>query len=133
VSESVTGKILQPPTLLVVDDHEGMRATLSDILDDEGFQVFEAANGEEAVATVRERQLGLVLMDVRMPVMDGVRALRLIKAIRPELPVIMMTAYSDAVTPGELRAQGCEALVLKPLDLSEVLPLLRRTVLARSD
>ena len=133
MSESVTGKILQPPTLLVVDDHEGMRATLSDILDDEGFQVFEAANGEEAVATVRERQLGLVLMDVRMPVMDGIRALRRIKAIRPELPVIMMTAYSDAVTPGELRAQGCEALVLKPLDLSEVLPLLRRTVLARSD
>ncbi|HUV93665.1 MAG TPA: response regulator [Anaerolineae bacterium] len=111
--------------LLVVDDEQGMRDTLADILEESGFLIDQAANGLEAVEKVKTQEYGLVLMDIRMPVMDGVSALGQMKQLRPELPVIMMTAYTQAAEVAEARRQGAETVVYKPLDIPGLLDLIR--------
>ena len=111
--------------LLVVDDEQGMRDTLADILEEFGFLIDQAANGLEAVEKVKAQEYGLVLMDIRMPLMDGVSALGQMKQLRPELPVIMMTAYTQAAEVEKARRQGAETVVYKPLDIPGLLGLIR--------
>jgi len=114
-------------SILIVDDEEGMRETLVDILEDL-YQVEEASNGQEALCKVGERCYTLVLMDIKMPVMDGVEALERIKSSHPELPVIMMTAYADSSAVERARQGGAEAVVFKPLDMPKVLSLIERVI-----
>ncbi len=111
--------------LLVVDDEEGMRDTLSDILEELDFGVDVACDGHEAVAKVKTQDYSLVLMDIRMPVMSGVAALKQIKACRPALPVIMMTAYADSVAVEEANREGAEVILYKPLDIAQALGLIK--------
>ncbi|MCD6519126.1 MAG: response regulator [Anaerolineae bacterium] len=114
-------------SILIVDDEEGMRETLVDILEDL-YQVEEASNGQEALCKVGERCYTLILMDIKMPVMDGVEALERIKSSHPELPVIMMTAYADSSAVEKARQRGAEAVVFKPLDMPKVLSLIERVI-----
>ena len=114
-------------SILIVDDEEGMRETLVDILEDL-YQVEEASNGQEALCKVGERCYTLVLMDIKMPVMDGVEALERIKSSHPELPVIMMTAYADSSAVERAPQGGAEAVVFKPLDMPKVLSLIERVI-----
>jgi CheY-like chemotaxis protein len=114
--------------LLVVDDEEGMRDTLRDILEEFGYCVEEAANGEEAVKMVCAGEYDLLLMDIRMPIMDGVSALGEIKQIRPGVPVIMMTAYAQSDAVEQARRCGATDILYKPLDIGKVLPLIERTL-----
>ncbi|TEU11320.1 MAG: response regulator [Anaerolineales bacterium] len=113
-----------PQRLLLVDDEQGMRDTLADILEEFGLRTDQAANGLEAVEKVKTQEYGLVLMDIRMPVMDGVEALRQIKELCSELPVIMMTAYTQAAEVAEAHRQGAETVVYKPLDIPGLLGLI---------
>jgi two-component system response regulator HydG len=117
--------------LLVVDDEEGMRETLTDILEEFGFDVDSARDGREAVDRVGERDYDLLLMDIKMPEMDGVEALMEIKSSKPEIPVVMMTAYADSSAVEEARAQGAQAVVYKPLDLGSLLPMVQKLVAAQ--
>ena len=107
--------------LLVVDDEEGMRDTLCDILEDMDFDVHLACNGREAVDKAISQAYALVLMDVKMPEMDGVAALRVIRRHRPHLPVMMMTAYANTEALDEARQIGATAIFTKPLNLMQVL------------
>jgi len=116
--------------LLLVDDEQGMRDTLVDILEDLGLQVDQAANGQEAVGKAESCQYGLVLMDIRMPVMNGVEALRRIKGLWPDVPVIMMTAYTDAAEVKEALRRGAQAVIYKPLDIPRLLDLIQRNLVA---
>jgi two-component system response regulator (stage 0 sporulation protein F) len=106
-----------PQVLLVVDDEEGMRVTLADILQDLDLAVEVACDGREAVDMVRAGDYALALMDIRMPVMNGVLALKEIKRLRPDMPVIMMTAFADQESLTESKRVGAEAILGKPLDL----------------
>ena len=114
--------------LLVVDDEEGMRDTLCDILEDMDFRVDLACNGREAVAKALAQGYGLVLMDIKMPEMDGVAALKAIKAELPHLPVMMMTAYANTEAITEARRLGAEAIFTKPLNLVQVLEEIERAI-----
>jgi len=114
--------------LLLVDDEQGMRDTLADILEELGFQIDQAANGQEAIDRARSHDYGLVLMDIRMPILNGVQALTQIKVLHPDLPVIMMTAYTDAAEVEEARRQGAETVLYKPLDIPGLLDLIRRAL-----
>lgn len=116
--------------LLVVDDEEGMRITLADILEDLDLLVDVACDGRQAVDKVRERDYALALMDIRMPVMNGVTALFEIKRLRPTMPVIMMTACADQESMLESKRAGAEAILGKPLDIAQVIRLISG-VLAR--
>jgi two-component system response regulator (stage 0 sporulation protein F) len=114
--------------VLVVDDEEFMRETLIDILEEFNYRVQVASNGQEALEHAQARDCSLVLMDVRMPVLDGLSALRMLKALKPELPVIMMTAHEDAATTSQARTYGALAVLGKPLDLARLLQLLQQSL-----
>ena len=113
--------------LLVVDDEEGMRETLRDILEEYDYRADTASNGKEAVDKVKTANYDLVLMDVKMPVMDGIEALRSMRMLRPRLPVIMMTAYSSSATVDAACHHGAEMILNKPLDLGEILAVVQRS------
>lgn len=110
-----------PHHILVVDDQRGVRQLLETLFNEEGFKISTAGNGLEAIRIVEKEILDLILMDVKMPVMGGSEALANIKKIRPELPVLMMTAYADEEKQKELLRLGAVDCFLKPLDLEQLL------------
>ncbi len=113
--------------LLVVDDDEGMVATLKDILGVAGYQVDVAYSGQDAIDQVRQHEPDCILMDVRMPGLDGVETFREIKRLAPESYVIFMTAYAASSLVDDARREGAVEVVPKPLDLEKVLNLIEET------
>ena len=105
---------------MVVDDEASHRIMLRAVLRDEGYEVTEAADGQEAVQAVEQGSFDLVLMDIRMTTMDGLEALAEIRQISPLMPVIIMTAYASVQTAvGALKAGAFDYLT-KPLDIEEL-------------
>jgi CheY-like chemotaxis protein len=92
---------------MVVDDTDHVRTMLAEMLELDGFEVVgRAANGDEAVRTVAGCDPDIIVMDLKMPGVDGLEATRLIKAARPDQPVILYTAYLDPVIEAEAKAVG---------------------------
>ncbi|MBI2876528.1 MAG: response regulator [Candidatus Tectomicrobia bacterium] len=110
-----------PLSVLVVDDDPGLTETLSDILEEEGYEVEVAHNGFEAIEKASSHLFDCILMDIRMPGMNGVEAFKEIKRISPETPVVMMTAYSLYNLIEEARQEGALAVLPKPLDINKIL------------
>jgi two-component system response regulator HydG len=108
-------------SILVVDDEASHRMMLKAHLNEEGFEVMEASDGQEAVDRVGGHFYDLVLMDIRMPHLDGLEALTRIKKIRPDIPIIMMTAYGSIESAVEALKSGAGDYVTKPLDMDELL------------
>jgi two-component system response regulator HydG len=109
-------------SVLVVDDDGGHLTTLTTLIRSWGYGVETADNGSRAVQVVQDHAVGLILMDVRMALMDGIEALKRIKAYNPAIPVIIMTAYSSVATAVEALKAGAYDYLIKPLDF-EVLKL----------
>jgi DNA-binding NtrC family response regulator len=118
-------------SILIVDDDAGMVETLGDILSARRFHVSTADSAEAAVAFVRERAPDVVLMDIKMPGMNGVQALQAMKRTVPGIKVIMMTAFTRDELVQEAWSADPVAVVPKPLDLEHVLILVDRV--ARCD
>jgi DNA-binding NtrC family response regulator len=78
---------------LIVDDEKNIRLTLSQALQVLQVETDSAANGEEALAKLKEKEFGLILLDLKMPGMDGMEVLRRVREIRPDIRVIIITAY----------------------------------------
>ncbi|NCO28383.1 MAG: response regulator, partial [Caldiserica bacterium] len=83
-------------TVMVADDERNVRVLLKEILEDDGYEVIVAEDGEKAVNTVSKYNIDCALLDVRMPVLDGLEAFLKIKEISPDLPVIFLTAYGSS-------------------------------------
>ncbi|HXV76023.1 MAG TPA: response regulator [Candidatus Polarisedimenticolaceae bacterium] len=113
--------------VLVVDDEINMRETLRDILVEEGFEVSIAETGEKAVKICKSSRFDAVLMDVRMPGIDGIEASRRIHRIAGETRVIIMSAYSVEHLIDASSADGIVGFLRKPLDAVELLRLLGDT------
>ena len=111
-------------TILVVDDDRRMVKTVCDILKVKGFDAMQAYTGEEAVERVRFDGPDCVLMDIKMPGMSGVDALRMMKGISPDLPVVLMSAYATEEQTTEAKAQGAYTVLNKPFDIEIVLSFL---------
>lgn len=109
--------------VLIVDDEENMRKTLAEILRDEGYQVTTAATGEAAVQLCQTQDFEVVLMDVRMPGIDGVEAFRRIRRHREDVRVILMSAYSIESLKETALDEGAIAFLPKPLDLDRIIDL----------
>jgi two-component system, NtrC family, response regulator HydG len=107
-------------TILVVDDEPGQRAMLHAVLSAEGYQVAEAEDGATALAQVEAHVYDLILMDVRMAHLDGMAALRAIKARSPGLPIILMTSYGTVRDAVEAMKAGAYDYLTKPLDIDEL-------------
>lgn len=114
-------------SILIVDDEKNLRTTLADILSEEGYEVSTADSGERAVKMFEKTPYDLVLMDVRMPGMDGMEAFRLIRERKANAQVILMSAYSMDHLRRRCLDEGCIAFVRKPLDIESLLKLIRGT------
>ena len=114
----------QSEKVLIVDDEENMRRTLADILTDEGYQVSTAATGEEAIKLCSKRPHEIILMDVRMPGIDGVETFRQIRRHQEGVRVILMSAYSVDDLKTIALDEGAIAFLSKPLDLEQVINLI---------
>jgi len=107
-------------TLLIVDDQTGIRLLLSEVFTKEGFEARLAANGAEAIQSVQEKTPDCVLLDMKMPGIDGVEVLKRIKKDWPTIPVIMMTAYGEIELTEEALENGAERYFTKPFNIFEV-------------
>lgn len=110
--------------VLVVDDDHQMVRTLRDILALYGWESDGAYSGEEALAAVRGVEYAVVLMDVRMSGMNGVEALRAMRAERPAVQVILMTAYTTSDLLAEAEREGALRILPKPVELGRLMTVL---------
>lgn len=111
--------------ILVVDDEVNMRATLADILSDEGYSIDTAADGLSAVEMCEQKNYDVVLLDVRMPGIDGVEAFRRIHRHDESIRVVMMSAYSMDDLKRAVLDEGAVAFLSKPLDIENVIGLIQ--------
>jgi DNA-binding response OmpR family regulator len=118
--------------ILVVDDDPGMLDTLMDVLSATGYETSVAASGNAALEMAQAGRFDLVLMDVQMPGLNGVQVLHALRVLHPTIVVIMMTAYTgDELVAESQRTTGFSVLS-KPLDLDQVLPLVKSIVSSRA-
>ncbi len=106
--------------ILVVDDEASQRKMLKANLSLDGYQVFEAEDGSEAIARVSDEFYDLILMDNRMSQVDGIEALQQIKKISPAIPVIIITAHGSVETAVQALQSGAHDYLTKPLDIDEL-------------
>jgi two-component system response regulator PilR (NtrC family) len=106
--------------ILVADDEQSMREFLDIMLKKEGYKVSLASNGEEVAKLVENDLFDLVLLDIRMPKLDGISALKKIKANAPETIVIMITAYASADTAIKAMKEGAYDYITKPFKVEEI-------------
>lgn len=113
--------------ILIVDDHLGIRVLLEQKLQELGFAVESCSSGKEALRKIASNRPELILMDIKMPEMGGIEALGLISQICPEIPVVMMSAYSETDEVKEARGKGNFVYyVEKPFDLNDVTGLIKK-------
>lgn len=114
--------------ILVVDDAAFMRMRASKLLVDQGHEVIEAENGEDAVKKYQAEKPDLVLMDITMPVMDGLTALKEIKKVDPDAKVAMVTAMGQQSMVIEAIKSGAKDYILKPFEPEKVLATVAKLV-----
>jgi len=107
--------------VLVVDDDISFAESLTDILNEKGYIAVAVNSGEEALEKIKERPFDVVLMDVKMPVMDGMQTFKEIKKLEVSTTVIMMTAYSMDDLVHDALKEGAYGVLRKPLDIEQVI------------
>jgi len=112
--------------ILVVEDGQSQREMLRDFLAEEGFAIAEAENGEKAVQQVKDGHYDLLLLDYKMPGLNGMEVLEQVKRINPEIDIVMMTAYGTIETAVDAMKAGAVDYITKPVDLEELLILINR-------
>lgn len=114
--------------ILVVDDEEALRTVLSTELEGEGYQVSTAGDGEEAIKILGSQQFHLILLDIKMPNVDGFEVLKFVKEKQPTTKVIMLTGFADLKNAIESKKLGAEDFVSKPYDLVDLLTTVERVL-----
>ncbi len=114
--------------ILVVDDEDALRTVLSSELVSEGYDVGTAGDGDEAITEFQKKVYDLVLLDIKMPRMNGFEVLRFIKDKHPKTKVIMLTGFADLKNAIESKKLGAEDFVSKPYDLVDLLTTIERVM-----
>jgi DNA-binding response OmpR family regulator len=114
--------------VLIVDDEKNIRLTLSQSLDSMGLGTDTAIDGEEALAKVKVRAYSLILLDLKMPGMDGMQVLRQIREIRPHVRVIVITAYGTVESAVEAMKLGTVDFIQKPFAAEEIRALVSQVL-----
>jgi two-component system response regulator AtoC len=115
-------------TVLVCDDEELIRWSLCEHLEQDGYRTVSATNGKECLEAIREHAPSIVLMDLKMPVMDGLTALRTLRETDTDLPVIVITAHGGVESAIEATRLGASGYLPKPFDLREASLAIRRSL-----
>ncbi|MBP2636151.1 MAG: two component, sigma54 specific, transcriptional regulator, Fis family [Firmicutes bacterium] len=117
--------------ILIVDDEEGVRAMLGVVLRREGYEVMEAEDGLSAIEMAEREQPDVIVMDIRMPKMDGMTAFRVMRQNGINAAIILMTAFGTIDAAVEAMKSGAYDYIIKPFNLDEVKILLRRAMEGR--
>lgn len=123
MTEGRTGR-----TIMVVEDYEDTRTLLKFGLEEMGYSVLEATNGQEAVDIAERERPDLILMDLDLPILDGIAATQRIRqqAEMDSVPIVAVTAYPMSYTHVKAFAKGCNEYMPKPIDMSELAELVDR-------
>ena len=115
-------------TVLVVEDFEDNRFMMRRLLEMSGYRVVEAINGEEAVEIAKRERPGLILMDLSLPLLDGLAATRRIRQHKElrDVPIVAVSAHDTADYHADALAAGCNDYVTKPIDFDQLEALLGR-------
>jgi DNA-binding NtrC family response regulator len=120
--------IMKRPRILVVDDEAPMREALKDWLMEDAYEVGLAASGEEAIRMGQRNTWEVILLDLKMPGMDGLETLKRLKEVCPDSEIIMMTAYATVDTAVQAMKEGAFDYLVKPFDPDEVELLIKRII-----
>ena len=119
------------PRILVVDDDETIRTTMKAILQDEGYQVDLAATGKEAIQKTQENAYNIALLDIRLPDMEGVELLKLLRDSVPRTRKIMVTGYPSMQNAIAALNKNADAYLLKPVDVEKLLNTVKQQLYAQ--
>ncbi len=114
--------------VLVIDDDDQLRKSFNKLLTEEGYQVYSAASGEAGLDIIRNQIPDLVILDMRLPGMNGFETFKEINQTEPKLPVIIMTAYSTTETAIEATKLGAFDYILKPFDIPDMLAVIKQAI-----
>jgi two-component system, cell cycle response regulator DivK len=116
------------PRIMVVEDYDDTRLLLKQALEGFGFSVLEASNGQEAVDLAGREHPDLILMDLDLPILDGIAATQQIRqqAELEKVPIVAVTAYPMSYTHVKAFAKGCDEYMRKPIDISDLESVVRR-------
>ncbi|MBN1823695.1 MAG: response regulator [Endomicrobiales bacterium] len=118
---------MKKSSIMIVDDEPDILVVLGEFLAKEGFKVLTAKDGKQAVEKLKDQKIDLVLLDMAMPNMNGIETLKELRKVKPNLAVIMITAYRDAEKVVEAFRLGAYDCIFKPFDLK----YLRQAVMAK--
>lgn len=118
-------------SILIVDDQLGVRRLLFEALKDEFQVVYLAGNGIEAIEQVQQHNPDLVVMDMKMPRMNGLEVLKQLRKMNYKCPVIMMTAYGELEIVAQATKIGVQKYITKPFDLKDLRQLIRETLIEK--
>jgi len=116
--------------ILIVDDEPGILDFLRNMFHADGYEVVIALNGGEAIESVKNETVDLVITDLRMPEMDGMEVLRELKKLKPSIPVIILTAYASDETAIEAKKLGAFTYIAKPFNVAGLLGIVKRALCA---
>ncbi|RQD64597.1 MAG: sigma-54-dependent Fis family transcriptional regulator [Desulfonatronovibrio sp. MSAO_Bac4] len=114
------------PNVLVVDDEPGHRQMIKAVMGDEGYDVLEAGNGEKCLEILKKKNVDVILLDMKMPVMDGMSVLQRLQQMKNPPPVIMLTAFGSVGSAVEAMKAGAFDYLTKPADIEELKVVVRK-------
>ena len=113
------------PRILIVDDQNGIRRTMTGIIEDLGFQVVDVEDGYQAIDRVKNTRFDLVFLDIKMPGINGIQTFREIKKLRPDSLVVMMTGFDVAELINASFDEGAICIVYKPFEPEQIVNIIR--------
>lgn len=119
--------------ILIVDDQYGIRILLNEVFQKAGYQTFQAANGFQALEIVDKHSPDLVLLDMKIPGMDGIEILKRMRVVEPDIRVIIMTAYGELDMIQEAKDLGALTHFAKPFDIDEIRDAVRKHLPIRTN
>ncbi len=126
--KNINLKVKYMDKILIAEDEKVTRLMLCDILRKDGFHVVEAENGREAVEFFKKEAPSAVILDIEMPVMGGIEAIRLLKAVDSTIPIIIATAHGDISTAVETMQLGAYDFLVKPVEAGKLIVIVRRAI-----
>jgi CheY-like chemotaxis protein len=138
--EGTDGAVLPPEMpapgeheqILIIDDDTSIVMVLQEILENQGYTVTSASSGAEALEQIRREpaRFDLVITDLTMPQMTGLELARALSSLRPNLPVVLITGYGDAISPSEYQAAGIREWLSKPFSAGEITGIIHQLLAA---
>lgn len=125
--------MVEKAKILIVDDDENIRKTMKAILEEENYSVDLATNGKEAIQMTNEKMYNLALLDIRLPDIEGVELLQLLKEYVPRTRKIMVTGYPTIQNAVMAINKKADAYLLKPVDIEKLLQIVKEQLRAQEE